>query len=628
MLYKKDIFVLALITLISIGFISYFTVFHINSLRNLNELAKEKPGFEPLIFYDLNNKKTMDNIILKIRHYESIIKGPIIHLDHEDSNNLEKEKAKLRSLAESNVFENTRLIDPNKDNYYYIMYWISQTAKQFSSNIILYPYSFNYSYINEENTSTIRQFTQGAFISLNASEAEKYNHIGLNTQGTIATKKARAIFNSDFAILSIEFILDYNKIDVFQDLPDWNQFFGNYYGKTTQSNYSQFIESKTKDPSKTYVTTINENDIINGDLLNNGIPRFGLLIIPDYMLGTDTIIISKLTQKGIDNIVDFYNKGGKILVNGKSGTLLEDFNLMKKGVYNRKKLLNINNANRKVRTKGCEETFGKTYKENSNDFEKQVICMNIPYWREVTLASSFKSEAKDPNYATLINLDSSNNQLVITDTDDGLTYNLTEKEKEYNPLFLFKKNNKNGNIYVMNYSPVMAGGERVLVTNTINLALSKDLYMTSNVKMNIDVDPDLKNNLPIPAGEFGFQLEINILIHNLDDKEMSTANLYLFLNDNLDWASIPKNCENRTYNDKEIPDNIKKRKLLTNKNNYLLCNLNTIPSYEKLDLQVNITVLNSQATQLKYQVLLIEDFLTYKDSNTQTNLLFDQINQL
>ena len=82
----------------------------------------------------------------------------------------------------------------------------------------------------------------------------------------------------------------------------------------------------------------------------------------------------------------------------------------------------------------------------------------------------------------------------------------------------------------MNYSPVMAGGERVLVTNTINLALSKDLYMTSNVKMNIDVDPDLKNNLPIPAGEFGFQLEINILIHNLDDKEMSAANLYLFLN--------------------------------------------------------------------------------------------------
>ena len=177
---------------------------------------------------------------------------------------------------------------------------------------------------------------------------------------------------------------------------------------------------------------------------------------------------------------------------------------MKKGVYNRKKLLNINNANRKVRTKGCEETFGKTYKENSNDFEKQVICMNIPYWREVTLASSFKSEAKDPNYATLINLDSSNNQLVITDTDDGLTYNLTEKEKEYNPLFLFKKNNKNGNIYVMNYSPVMAGGERVLVTNTINLALSKDLYMTSNVKMNIDVDPDLKNNLPIPAENFDF----------------------------------------------------------------------------------------------------------------------------
>ena len=624
MLYKKDILAIVLISLISIGLISYFTISHVHSLRNLNELANEKSNYEPPIFYDLNDEKTMEAIIRKIRHYESIVKDPMKHLGPPGPMELEKEGANLRSLESANYFENVKLIDPNRDGYYYIMRWISQTSKQFSSNIILYPYSFDYTYINEQNTSTTRHFSQGSFLSLNSSEV---TNIGLQTSGTFTTKKARAIFNSDFAILSIEYIRDYNNIDAFQDIADWNTYFGNYYLKGTQPDFKTFLETKAKDPSKTYITKIDEKDVIDGNLLNDGVPRFGFLIIPDYILGTDSIIISKLTEQGIKNIVDFYNKGGKIIVNGKSGTLLEDFGLMEKEFYNKNKLLSINNVNRLVHTTGCEDTFNKAYKENSNDFEKQVICLSMTSSKQITLASSFKSEPKkkDPSYTTMMSLDSNNEFLVITDTDNGMTFNLTGQEKEYNPLVLFKKNSKNGNIFVLNFNPVMEGSDRNLILNIIALALSKELYMTSNVNMNIDVDPDLKNNLPIPAGEFGFQLEINTLIHNLNDKGMDNAKLYLFLKENLAWASTPTNCENKAYSSNDIPADIRQRKTIDNNNNYLVCNLNTISSYQRLNFKVKITVLNSQATQLKYQVLLIEEFLSYTDSNKQTNLLFDQI---
>ena len=93
----------------------------------------------------------------------------------------------------------------------------------------------------------------------------------------------------------------------------------------------------------------------------------------------------------------------------------------------------------------------------------------------------------------------------------------------------------------------------------IVLALSKDLYMVSKVNMNIN---KIKDDLPIPAGESGIQLEINIIIHNLNDKPISNSKLYLFLPDNFGWTKKPPGCQEKTYVESEIPYNIRQKKLL------------------------------------------------------------------
>ena len=113
---------------------------------------------------------------------------------------------------------------------------------------------------------------------MNSTELDKFNNIGFKTNGTFSIKKARTIFDADFAILSI--------------------FFHNSYGKGTRlSTFEEFLNYKAQNPTRTNATKINEIEIIKGNLLNDGLPRFGLLIIPDYILGTDDIIKSKLEQK-------------------------------------------------------------------------------------------------------------------------------------------------------------------------------------------------------------------------------------------------------------------------------------------------------------------------------------------
>ena len=628
MLNKKDILSIILISLVTIGLISYFTVSHINSLRKLNESSNDSSDIQPLIFLDLNNKKTMEKIFQKIDHYKSI-ERPIDHISPSTLLEEEKEAKKLRNLEEWNTFEDVSLIDAATEPYYYIMRWIAVTAKQFTSNIILYPYSFLYKFGDESaNNTEIKNFTQGAFISLNPSELKSFNNIGRRTDGTFQAKKARAVFDADFAILSVEYIRDYNYDEAFQDSIDWSTYFQTFYGKgTTLSSFQAFLEAKKANPTKTYATKINETDVINGNLLNNGLPRFGFLIISDYLLGTEDLIKSKLGEQGIQNIKNYYNQGGKIIVNGKSGTLLEDFGLMKKGVYNRKKLLSMNTEDRKAYIIGCDKLYGKIYEKDVDDFEKQLMCMSMNKWRAITLASTFKTVLNDTSFTSLINLNGNNKDLILTDVDDGLSTNLTQEEKYYNPLVLFKKNNKNGQIFVLNYNPFISGGDRNIILNIIALALSKDLYMTSKVMLNTDVDANLVDNLPIPAGEFGFQIKISLIIHNLNDKPMNKSQLYLFLPDNFGWTSAKphQSCERKAYDVGEIPYNIRVTKTVNNKNDYLVCNLNDIEAFKKFNFEISVSVLNNEATQTKYQVLILEPILSYYDEKNLENILFDPI---
>ena len=629
MLKAKDLLSITLVILASIGFITYFSSSQRPPLRKLNEpvkIAKESTFSDNSIpFIDLNDEKVLEQEYKKILRYKSIEGEVLRHLPPK-----KEEDGKLRSLASQNEFDDVGIVDPKTESYDQIAKWFTRKANQFSSKIILYPYSFKYENVSEDGkTTTSKQYDHGAFISLDQEDLEEFK-IGLKTRKTLKINKARALYDADIAILNINADMNQNltNINLFWDAIDWCTYFQTYLGKgTCQGDYTAFTNAKKANPQKTFVTWINDAAVKQKNCLVNeeGLPRFGILIIPDYILGAESIIKSRLGTTGIQNIIRYYNSSGVIFVTGKSGYLFQDFKIIDE-IYTKNSLITVDTADRKIAINGCKDKHSEYNVKNSDDtFKEELACSSLKSGEnKICISSTFFAKKLDPSFKTLVTFDTENPSLMIKDADEGNLRELTEGEKKNLTLVSHKTNENNGQIFLMNFNPMFEGGDRNIILNLMASALSKELYLYSNVTMNIDSKemPDM----PIPAGEAGFNLQVNTLIHNLNDKAINNCTLYVFLPDNFNWTDIPKKCEkynSSTLND--LPDDIKKKKLISNKNDYLFCDLNDIPKYEKHLFNITISVLNYKATQQKYNVLILNPVLTFYDSYENKNVFSEQV---
>ena len=632
MLQKQYLLPLILTFLISSGLIEYLITSHIQTIRKLNQKANSVPSYEPTNIPDLNDPKVRGEIQRKIIE-EKAFKHEITHLpdDFFDKELIENERkflakhgnqSSLRRLEQYNLFDDVSIVDPLTTSFSNIVKWFTRCIKQFSSNIILYPYQFEYSHMINE-TEINKHYDQGAFISLDPRELEADN-IGLRTHNTLAIQKARALFDADIAILSINgYYLNenYTNSDYFTEGTEWGQFLRSNFGKgNCHLYYEDFLKSKKSNPMKTYSTLINETEIQKGALMNEKLPRFGILIITDFYVNAEVqAILGKLGQNGINKIKEFYNNGGVIFATGKSGVLMEEFGLMNKNSYNRKLEL-IAEGNGRINSKGCETTYNKTYDENEDDFDKQLVCVNINEKKEYTLTSTYLTRSLDSSFKILVNIDPENKKLKVA--EEGIARNLTPNEKKYLPLISHKVNNKNGQIFLLNFNTMIGSSDRTILLNLIMLSLSKEMYITSKVGMSLnDIEqPDM----PIPAGEAGFNLEVNAIIHNLDNKNINNTNLYIFLPNNFNWTDLPLGCQYK-HNFKEIPSYISAKRTFESVNEYLLCSLGEINRYEKRTFNITISVMNYKATQMKYNVLILEAILSYTDSKKMLKTMAEYV---
>ena len=608
MLNTKSILLIILIIFSSIGlYSSYFDT----SLEN------ESSELFPTI--DLNDREAIEEEIRKINQYKLIEGETVRHLISEKIEDEEK-SGKLRSLATDNVFDDVAIVDPVTESYRSIGKWFVRSAKQYTSTVVLYPYQFTYKHKLEDGTFLNKKYEQGGFLSIKPEELNGLN-IGLKTHDTLKLKKAKALYDADIAILNINGNYEYlSNINFFDEAVDWCTYFQTYLGKgTCYGNYQDFLKQKNAHPEKTFVTWINETEINSGRLINeDGLPRFGILIIPDYLLGAESIIKTKLNSG--NKIKDYYNKGGVIFATGKSGILFEEFGLLTRGTYNKNYLVTVDTNDRKISTKGCEETH-TPYSKNLN-FNRQMACTSLNETKKVCVASTFFTNKLDPNFETLIELDTDDVNLKLMDKAKGVLSDLTETQKVNLTLVSHKRNEKNGQIFLMNFNPVFEGGDKDIILNLLALALSKDLYFTSKVTM--DIDNEEMPDLPIPAGEAGFNLEINSILHNLNDEKIYNSTLYVFLPENLNWTDIPDKCQLK--NNYSLPKNVKtKRTVKYEKNPYMLCDLGILDAYQKYNFKITISVLNYKATQLKYNVLLLNPILVFNDSNYNENVFIDNV---
>jgi len=154
-------------------------------------------------------------------------------------------------------------------------------------------------------------------------------------------------------------------------------YLGKYSECMTGENYKLFLA----DPSnsgKTALVYVSPANLISNILVNSdGTPAIGLLIIPDYKLGAESIITGTLGTNGISKIKAYLNNGGKIFASGKSGYLLEKMEILPSLYNGGSKTLFSSQETSTAKYTGCSDTLNADATDPDVDYNKQLLCMNF-----------------------------------------------------------------------------------------------------------------------------------------------------------------------------------------------------------------------------------------------------------
>ena len=493
--------------------------------------------------------------------------------------------------------------------------FILQQIKLYSSKFILYPYAFNYNYeLNDtEKTKKTIEYPEGAMFSLdNKSIYVPY----VMSNSTIQFKKARALYDTDIAILRFTTLYEEFLNNLFYDADSFTTHFFINMNKPSpiKDTFKEYQDYKKSNPGKSAIAFIDHNEIKSGALIDEyGQPRFGVVVIPDHILGTDKMISSLLGEDGRNKIKQYVNAGGNIIVTGKSGFLLEHFDLIPQGTYNTSFLLSTDKVSKEVTFTGCENSVNKTY-ESNNDFLYQTICSNYKGAKAYAASTYPMVKGNKAGLRVIASIDSQDEDLIYSDVEYGIPRPLTEEEKSFLPLFLYKKYGK-GSMMIINGNPFYIQNNGPLFNNAFLYAISKPMYLTSRVKMG-----DTTEDVPIPAGEAGVHLDIEVVYFNLDDKEVKNFDLHIYLPRKVEYSNYDKTiCQ---PSDKDVPEMASIIGSL-NKTTHLLCHLDTISPFEKKVFMFNIEIEDYTVTQQKYNILLLYPFAFFVDSGNNVRHILD-----
>ena len=210
--------------LFTIGIISTLLYKHSKSLRELNESSKDLPPFDPIsetTYLDLNDKQAMENEYKKIRFYESIERGPVRHISPFDFEEKEQ-SSKFRSLSESNIFiNNVSFVHTIHPEFPYTYGWVSTGLglSNMDPNLFVYPYPFSHQSKDAEGNEKTYSYPQGGYISTRTDYFK--NTYGSQSDRPFSFNRAKALFGTDIAILSVIGNVGGRLEELFQDSPDW-----------------------------------------------------------------------------------------------------------------------------------------------------------------------------------------------------------------------------------------------------------------------------------------------------------------------------------------------------------------------------------------------------------------------
>lgn len=199
----------------------------------------------------------MENVYQKIRYYESIERGPVRHISPSDFEE-EVKSSKFRSLAESNVFmNNASFVHTNNADFPYTYGWvrIGLGLENNDPNLYVYPYPFSHQFNVTDGKETTYLYPQGGYISTRTDYFK--NTYGSLSDRPFSFNRAKALFGTDIAILSIIGNVGERLEELFQDSPDWCTYLTSSINIPCNENYDLFLEKKQNNPTRFFSSKLN-----------------------------------------------------------------------------------------------------------------------------------------------------------------------------------------------------------------------------------------------------------------------------------------------------------------------------------------------------------------------------------
>ena len=517
-----------------------------------------------------------------------------------------------RLLLDSNNLTNPAIIGfdkQNQGNYQYYMYqYIFTNLQQYSSNLVLYPYAFLYT----QNSTISTAFNKGAVFCTTPSSLPttvQYNYFSsLAATTNVTFGKAKALYDINIAIMSITAYYNDINMELTYESSSYCNLLTNYLGKYTSclnSDQLAQFQADVKNTGKTALAMLNNTDIStkNALFMADGSNKYNLLIIPDIYLGSDSLLTSSLGPIGIQKITNFINQGGIVFASGKSGYLLEEWGILVTGTYNTNQLLGTSDPNNIVKITGCNS--------GNTDFMTTLLCLNTQDSGGNSysyLLSSYFMNPQAANSLTILQSYDSTSTTLRKKTLSGVSSTLTAADSAFLPFAAYMQVGK-GRVFVMNANPLYKGGYNTIFYNYMLLAMSKNVM--------IDAYVGLPNNIPIPGGEAGFQLNLKISFINLYDTTVNNPIVHVYLNNYLSSPIIPNVCAYDSSYVAQINAS------LVNISTHIKCTQPTLAPFEHLDLMIKVQIEDFRATQQMTNILISDCVVNYTDNETGVISIYD-----
>ena len=490
-----------------------------------------------------------------------------------------------------------------------VMKFVTNNIKKDDSRFVLYPYPFEYK--NPENE--IKQVNEGGFFSMNQSALKGQSFEYIQNISSAQIGKAKGLYDIDIAILSMDYIRKGMEVDLFYEASDFCNYFANVIQKTSTclAGKNAYQEYKQKFPSRGAVVRLSANDVLNDTLYDSTTQqlKFKLLIVPDYLLGNEETIFSEnyLTSEAVNIIKTFRDLGGNIITSGKSGYLLELMGIIQSGTYDNNYLLQTTGEKGENTISGCELIY-KNNPEEQPDYLKQLICLGYTSktilsgtYKVKNIPNNFESLIKYTNTAKKLQYIQNNSPFGIEDPNETFEYILVSNEEE-----------GKGRIFLVNGNPIGNPDYFQNVRNMILYSMTKNYIYDLKIKFAAREGEENDEDLPIPAGEEGVQLQVDYKFYNLYDKLMTNFNLEILLVNKVKIVQYPPNCQFK----EEIITKFDELKLDEfNKSQYLLCQAASIEQLHSIGSQFKIEITNYTVTQKLVDIPLLFSSLSFEMEN-------------